>query len=108
MVYPHFAYITYGGYNEKWWTDEVAGESLNDEECTTDALNAFVRNSRPLQLHFFPEPDDHNVPTDAGFVRHLVCVHTQHAIPSFSVHKLCMYLYKNTNYVHVCAKISEV
>ena len=72
MVYPHFAYITYGGYPEKWWTDEVAGAPMDDPECTNDALNTFIQNARPLQLHFFPEPDDYDLQTDAGFVRTLI------------------------------------
>ena len=76
MVYPHFAYITYGGYPEKWWTDEVAGGPLDDVECTNDDLNAFIQNARPLQLRFFPEPDHHNLETDAGFVRALKIYYT--------------------------------
>ena len=58
--------MIFGGYNDKWWTEEVAGEHL--DACTDEELEDFLRKSRALIIHRFPEPDDHDLPTVAKFV----------------------------------------
>ena len=53
-------------YPDKWWTEEVAGEHL--DACTDKELEDFIRKSRAISIHILPEPDDYDLPTDAGFV----------------------------------------
>ena len=67
LVYPNFAWIIYGSYPEKWWTDSVAGDHL--DECTEDELNNFLILARPLIMQIIPEPENEDAPTDTGFVR---------------------------------------
>ena len=66
MVYPHYGWILYAWYPDKWWTEEIAGEPL--DECTDKELEEFLWQARPLTIHLLPEPDDHDIPTVAGFV----------------------------------------
>ena len=65
-LYPHYGWILYGWYPERWWTEEVAGEHI--DECTDRELEVFLRNSRSLIIHLQPEPDDFHQITDAGIV----------------------------------------
>ena len=58
----------YGWYIERWWTEEIAREKI---DCTDEELEAFLENSRILILHFLPEPDNHTLPTVAGFVSYI-------------------------------------
>ena len=55
-----------GSYPERWWTEEVAGEHI--DECTDKELEVFLRNSRSLIIYLQPEPDDFHQTTDAGIV----------------------------------------
>ena len=66
LVYPHYGWIMFGWYPENWWKEEVAGEHI--DECTDDQLEEFLRKARPLIIHFIPEPDDHDLTTDANIV----------------------------------------
>ena len=66
FVYPHYGWITFGWYPDRWWTEEVVGEHI--DECTDEELEDFLRRSRPLVIHLIPEPDDYNFKTDAGIV----------------------------------------
>ena len=65
-MYPHYGWITFGWYPDRWWTEEVAGEHI--DECTDEELEEFLRRSRPLVIHLIPEPDDYDLETDAGIV----------------------------------------
>ena len=65
-VYPHYAWILFGWYEEKWWTAEVAGERLDD--CTDQQLEDFLQNSQAFLIDLLPEPDDYDLTTVAGFV----------------------------------------
>ena len=69
MVYPHYGWILFAWYPDNWWTEDIAGEPL--DECTDKELKEFLRQVRPLNIHSFPEPDDHDIPTVAGFVSYL-------------------------------------
>ena len=66
LVYPHYAWILYSFYPDKWWTEEVAKEHL--EECSDQELEDFLLKSHALIIHLVPEPDDWNRPTAAGLV----------------------------------------
>ena len=65
-LYPHYAWIIFGWYPDKWWTEEVAGEPL--EGCTDEDIEDFLQKSRVLLIHLLPEPDNFDLPTVAGFV----------------------------------------
>ena len=56
----------YGWYPDKWWTEESAGEHI--DECTDEEIETFLEQSRALVIHLLPEPDDYNQKTDAGMV----------------------------------------
>ena len=66
FVYPHYGWIMFGWYPDRWWTEEVASEHI--DHCTDEELEAFLRNSRSLVIHLFPEPDNYDLKTDAGIV----------------------------------------
>ena len=66
LVYPHYGWIIYGWYPDKWWTEEVAGEHL--DECTDQQLEEFLRMSQALFIDNIPEPDNYDLPTVAGYV----------------------------------------
>ena len=57
----------YGLYPEKWWTNDTAGDNL--DECTDEDLENFLIMARPLIMDMIPEPDNEDAPTDTGFVR---------------------------------------
>ena len=65
IVYPHYGWIIFGWYSERWWTEEVARERI---DCTDEELESFLGKARPLLIQLLPEPDDYNLITDAGFV----------------------------------------
>ena len=65
LVYPHFGWIIFGWYADRWWTEEVAQETI---DCTDDELELFLGQARPLLIQLLPEPDDYNLTTDAGLV----------------------------------------
>ena len=56
----------FGWYPDRWWTEKVAGEKI--EECTDDELEVFLQKARPLIIQLVPEPDDHDMITDANIV----------------------------------------
>ena len=56
----------YSFYPDKWWTEEVAKEHL--EECSDQELEEFLLKSKALIIHLVPEPDDWNHMTIAGLV----------------------------------------
>ena len=66
LVYPHYAWIIYSFHPDKWWTEEVAKEHL--EECSDQKLEEFLLKSHALLIHFIPEPDDLGHLTAAGLV----------------------------------------
>ena len=66
LVYPHYAWIIYSFYPDKWWTEEVAKEHL--EECSDLELEEFLLKSHALLIHLVPEPDDWDNLTAAGLV----------------------------------------
>ena len=66
LVYPNYAWIIYTIYPDKWWTEKVAEERL--EECSDQELEEFLLRSRALLIHLVPEPDDWHYLTAAGLV----------------------------------------
>ena len=56
----------FGWYPDKWWTEEVAGEHI--DECSDEELETFMKRSRSLIIDFLPEPDDYHQTADAGIV----------------------------------------
>ena len=66
MVYPHYGWIIYSFYPERWWREEVAKEHL--DECTDEELEDFLHDSRALIIHVLPEPDKTDIDTAAGLV----------------------------------------
>ena len=67
LFYPHYAWLIYDWYPERWWTEEVANETI--EGCSDEMLEAFLIHSRALLIHVLPEPDDIDAITAAGIVR---------------------------------------
>ena len=55
----------FGWYADGWWTEEVTQEQI---DCTDKELESFLGKARPLLIQLLPEPDDYDLPTDAGFV----------------------------------------
>ena len=66
MVYPHYGWIIFGWYPDNWWTEEIAGEHI--DECTDDEVEEFLRKARPLIVQLIPEPDGNDIETAAGIV----------------------------------------
>ena len=56
----------FGWYPDKWWTEEVAGEHI--DECSDEELETFLKKSQSLIIDILPEPDDYHQTTDAGIV----------------------------------------
>ena len=56
----------FGWYPDKWWTEEVAAEHI--DECSDEELETFMKKSRSLIIDNLPEPDDYHQTTDAGIV----------------------------------------
>ena len=67
LHYPHYAWIIFDWYPERWWTEEVANETIDG--CSDKVLEAFLIQSRALLIHIGPEADDNDEATDAGIVR---------------------------------------
>ncbi|CAI8046144.1 Gamma-aminobutyric acid type B receptor subunit 2 [Geodia barretti] len=65
LVYPHYGWIMYTWYPERWWTEEVAGEHI--DECSDEEMEEFLVRAQPLLINLVPEPDDYNLQTVAGF-----------------------------------------
>ena len=65
-MYPHYGWIMYTWYPERWWTEEVAGEHI--DECSDEEMEEFLVRAQPLLINLVPEPDDYNLQTVAGFV----------------------------------------
>ena len=65
-MHPHYSWIVFGWYPHRWWTEEVAGEHI--DECTDEELEDFLRRSRSLVIHLIPEPDDYNLKRGAWIV----------------------------------------
>ena len=70
LVYPHYAWIIYAWYPERWWLEEIAGEHI--DECSDEELQNFMLKSRAIEIHIFPEADDLDNPTVTGYVRAFV------------------------------------
>ena len=66
MVYPHYGWILYSWYPDNWWTEEIAGEHI--DECTDEELADFLERARPLIINLVPEPDGLDIETAAGIV----------------------------------------
>ena len=67
LHYPHYAWLIYDWYPDRWWTEEVANETIDG--CPDEVLEAFLIQSRALLIHILPEPDDSDKETAAGIVR---------------------------------------
>ena len=64
-MYPHYAWIIYSWYEERWWTEEIAKEHV---DCTDEDMQLFLVRARPLLIQILPEPDDFDLPADPGMV----------------------------------------
>ncbi|XP_064390853.1 gamma-aminobutyric acid type B receptor subunit 2-like [Halichondria panicea] len=60
-TYPKYAWLTYGWYQDRWWTEEVNPEPTN---CTDDQLAEALHRSIALQL--LPNLNKLNSTTDTG------------------------------------------
>ncbi|XP_064390840.1 gamma-aminobutyric acid type B receptor subunit 2-like [Halichondria panicea] len=60
-TYPKYAWLTYGWYQDRWWTEEVYPELTN---CTDNQLAEFLHRSIALQL--LPNLNELNATTDTG------------------------------------------
>ena len=69
LLYPHYAWLIYDWYPDRWWTEEVANETIDG--CSDEVLEAFLIQSRALLIHIVPEPDDNDKETVAGIVREI-------------------------------------
>ena len=65
-MYPHYGWIMFTWYPERWWTEEVAGENI--DECSDEELEDFLIRAKPLLINLVPEPDDYDEKTVAGYV----------------------------------------
>ena len=72
LVYPNYAWIFYGLYPSRWWTEAVSRLPL--EDCTDEELEQFLVDSRAIMAHIVPEPDDLDSPSSAGIVSKPMCV----------------------------------
>ena len=68
LTYPRYAWLTYGWYQDRWWTEEVNPNNMVD--CTDQQLATFLE--RALVLQISPRPDNSSAPTDTGLVWHAV------------------------------------
>ena len=66
LVYPNYAWIFYGLYPTRWWTEEVTRVPL--EDCTDEQLEQFLFKSRGIMAHIVPEPNSLDSPSSAGIV----------------------------------------
>ena len=64
-MHPHYGWIMFGWYRERWWTEEVAQEQI---DCSDEEMESFLERARPLLIQLLPEPGDYDAATDAGFV----------------------------------------
>ncbi|XP_064390850.1 gamma-aminobutyric acid type B receptor subunit 2-like isoform X2 [Halichondria panicea] len=60
FIYPNYAWLTYGWYQDRWWTEEVNPEPTN---CTDDQLAEALHRSIALQLR--PELNDSKTITES-------------------------------------------
>ena len=82
-MYPHYAWIIYGWYEERWWTEEIAQEHI---DCTDEDIRSFLVRARPLLIQIAPEPDDFDLPADPGMVSITDC----RGSVKWFFHALCM------------------
>ena len=66
FIYPHYGWIVFGWYPDRWWTEEVAGEHIDD--CTDEELETFMGKSRMLMILMTLNNDNVHQITDAGIV----------------------------------------
>ena len=74
LVYPNYAWITFGAYPEKWWTAEVSGYHPEHVpvNCTDKELEEFLINARPIIIQqYHTTPDEVNDITEAGIVSYV-------------------------------------
>ena len=63
FTYPRYAWITYGWYQDEWWTAAVTD---NDVNCTDAELASFL--DRVLAVQNIPAAENLTAPTDTGLV----------------------------------------
>ena len=78
LVYPHYGWIMFSWYPKRWWTEEVAGEHI--DECTDEETEQFLIRAQPLLISLASEPDDFDVQTVAGFVSACIAIKTEKCI----------------------------
>ena len=64
LVYPNYGWITW--YRKNWWAGNFS------YHCTKEEIKGFLQQSWTLSIKFHLEPDDSDIPTAAGFVRHIL------------------------------------
>ncbi len=71
-THPKYVWVTYGWYQDRWWTEEVNPEPTN---CTDHQLAEVLHRSLALQL--IPDLNELNATTDTGLVspKHYNCLY---------------------------------
>ena len=63
LTHPHYVWITYGWYQDRWWSADVSSLRV---DCTDQEMVRQVHRALALQL--LPEGHDPNAMTDTGLV----------------------------------------
>ena len=74
---PRYTWILHGWYPNRWWTKEVANETI---ACSDEQLQVFLAKSRTLIVNNLPAPTDSDIETTAGIVSYesLYCAYCIH------------------------------
>lgn len=71
FTYPRYVWLSYGWYQDKWWTSEINPRMAN---CTDSQLAGFLE--RGLALQILPMAQDLDAMTDTGLVgSNIFCWH---------------------------------
>ena len=70
---PRYTWILHGWYPNRWWTKEVANETI---ACSDEQLEMFLAKSRTLIVNNLPAPTDSDIETTAGIVSYesILCI----------------------------------
>ena len=70
---PRYTWILHGWYPNRWWTKEVANETI---ACMDEQLEMFLTKSRTLIVNNLPAPTDSDIETTAGIVSYesILCI----------------------------------
>lgn len=85
MVYPHYGWIIYAWYPERWWKEDIAEDHIH--ECTDEMLEDFLWKSQDLMIHLFPKPNDHDL---NSYICWNGMLHVSHVVWFLVHNKLCI------------------